>query len=52
MHFVPSLFGEFIHAIENEQYQFNDLRWIIFSGEALPVSYFKNGLIGTDNPFV
>ncbi|WP_041710818.1 non-ribosomal peptide synthetase [Clostridium pasteurianum] len=41
MHFVPSLFGEFIHAIEDENYQFNDLRWLIYSGEALPMSFMQ-----------
>ncbi|MFT8314183.1 MAG: amino acid adenylation domain-containing protein [Clostridium sp.] len=41
MHFVPSLFGEFIHAIEDEDYQFNDLRWLIYSGEALPMSFMQ-----------
>ena len=41
MHFVPSLFGEFIHANENSDSQFNDLRWLIFSGEALPISFIQ-----------
>lgn len=36
IHFVPSLFAEFVHAIEDEPIAFPDLRWIIFSGEALP----------------
>lgn len=35
MHFVPSLFGEFVNAIHDDDYNFNDLRWLIFSGEAL-----------------
>ena len=41
MHFVPSLFGEFIHALENESYRFSQLRWLIFSGEALPVPFVQ-----------
>lgn len=41
MHFVPSLFGEFVHAIEDESYAFNDLRWLIFSGEALPIPFIQ-----------
>lgn len=41
MHFVPSLFGEFIHAIEYDNYKFNDLRWLIYSGEALPMSFMQ-----------
>ncbi|GAE87152.1 amino acid adenylation domain-containing protein [Acetivibrio straminisolvens] len=41
MHFVPSLFGEFVHALEDENYTFKDLRWLIFSGEALPMSYIN-----------
>lgn len=36
IHFVPSMFAEFVHAIEGEPGAFPDLRWIIFSGEALP----------------
>ncbi|MDT3424985.1 amino acid adenylation domain-containing protein [Paenibacillus forsythiae] len=38
MHFVPSLFGEFVHSLEDEGYAFPKLRWLIFSGEALPLS--------------
>ncbi|RCX09587.1 amino acid adenylation domain-containing protein [Anaerobacterium chartisolvens] len=41
MHFVPSLFGEFINAIEGDSYDFSGLRWLIFSGEALPMSYIQ-----------
>lgn len=41
MHFVPSLFGEFIHALANESWQFPDLRWLIFSGEALPAAFIQ-----------
>ncbi|WP_026883488.1 non-ribosomal peptide synthetase [Clostridium akagii] len=37
MHFVPSLFGEFVNALEDDDYNFNNLRWLIFSGEALPM---------------
>ena len=36
MHFVPSLFGEFVRAIGNDTGEFRELRWLIFSGEALP----------------
>ncbi|WP_219884544.1 non-ribosomal peptide synthetase [Merismopedia glauca] len=39
MHFVPSLFGEFIQAMERENQAFPHLRWLIFSGEALPVAF-------------
>ena len=38
MHFVPSLFGEFVNALEDDDYNFKDLRWLIFSGEALPMA--------------
>ncbi|QWU18296.1 non-ribosomal peptide synthetase [Paenibacillus sophorae] len=38
MHFVPSLFGEFVNSLEDEAYTFPDLRWLIFSGEGLPLS--------------
>lgn len=41
MHFVPSLFGEFINALENETWTFPQLRWLIFSGEALPMSFIQ-----------
>ncbi|NJK48257.1 amino acid adenylation domain-containing protein [Candidatus Gracilibacteria bacterium] len=41
MHFVPSLFGEFIGALEDEFWTFPDLRWLIFSGEALPLSFIQ-----------
>ncbi|AQR95352.1 non-ribosomal peptide synthetase [Clostridium saccharoperbutylacetonicum] len=37
MHFVPSLFGEFVNSLEDDDYEFKDLRWLIFSGEALPM---------------
>jgi len=37
MHFVPSLFGEFVNSLEDDDYTFKDLRWLIFSGEALPM---------------
>ncbi|NJO59427.1 MAG: amino acid adenylation domain-containing protein [Richelia sp. RM2_1_2] len=42
MHFVPSLFGEFCNALEDETWSFPDLRWLIFSGEALPVNFIRN----------
>ncbi|MBU3112556.1 non-ribosomal peptide synthetase [Clostridium lacusfryxellense] len=41
MHFVPSLFGEFVNALEDDNYNFVDLRWLIFSGEALPMSIMQ-----------
>lgn len=41
MHFVPSLFGEFCSALEAEAWTFPDLRWLIFSGEALPVPFIQ-----------
>lgn len=41
MHFVPSLFGEFVHALDQEDFNFIHLRWMIFSGEALPMSYIQ-----------
>jgi amino acid adenylation domain-containing protein len=41
MHFVPSLFGEFINALEDETWSFPDLRWLIFSGEALPTAFIQ-----------
>ncbi|MCE3199739.1 amino acid adenylation domain-containing protein [Paenibacillus sonchi] len=37
MHFVPSLFGEFVDSLEDESYTFPALRWLIFSGEGLPL---------------
>lgn len=41
MHFVPSLFGEFISALSEESWAFPDLRWLIFSGEALPLPFIQ-----------
>lgn len=41
MHFVPSLFGEFINALVDESWEFPDLRWLIFSGEALPAAFIQ-----------
>lgn len=41
MHFVPSLFGEFISALSDETWTFPDLRWLIFSGEALPLPFIQ-----------
>ncbi|MGY6646622.1 MAG: amino acid adenylation domain-containing protein [Salinarimonas sp.] len=37
MHFVPSLFTEFVNAACQEKLDLPDLRWLVFSGEALPV---------------
>jgi amino acid adenylation domain-containing protein len=41
MHFVPSLYGEFLSAIEQQPIDFPTLRHLIFSGEALPVAYVR-----------
>ncbi len=38
MHFVPSMFSEFVAAMYNETTMFPTLRWLVFSGEALPVT--------------
>lgn len=35
-HFVPSSFGEFVNATETDKLELDSLRWLIFSGEALP----------------
>jgi fengycin family lipopeptide synthetase B len=35
-HFVPSTFGEFVNATEADTLKLDSLRWLIFSGEALP----------------
>lgn len=37
-HFVPSMFGEFVNSLADENHTFPDLRWLIFSGEALPTA--------------
>ncbi len=37
-HFVPSMFTEFVQAHLTHPTPFPDLKWLIFSGEALPVS--------------
>ncbi|MEQ9355858.1 amino acid adenylation domain-containing protein [Coleofasciculus chthonoplastes] len=44
MHFVPSLFGEFINALEGEGFTFPHLRWLFFSGEALPIPFIHKWL--------
>ncbi|BBA34916.1 hypothetical protein sS8_2973 [Methylocaldum marinum] len=41
MHFVPSLFGEFLIAMDNKSPRCEHLRWLIFSGEALPVAHVQ-----------
>lgn len=41
-HFVPSMFSEFVNAITDEEHQFPNLRWLIFSGEALPTATVQN----------
>jgi amino acid adenylation domain-containing protein len=41
MHFVPSLFGEFLNALEGGSTTFPHLRWLVFSGEALPISFIQ-----------
>ena len=50
MHFVPSLFGEFLNALEDEDSVFPHLKWLIFSGEALPIPFIQTWLdrYGTD----
>jgi amino acid adenylation domain-containing protein len=38
MHFVPSMFGEFLNALAGDAVEpFPALRWVVLSGEALPV---------------
>jgi fengycin family lipopeptide synthetase B len=44
LHFVPSLFGEFLEALSNKSHEFPDLRWLIFSGEALPIPFIQQWL--------
>ncbi|WP_309731240.1 non-ribosomal peptide synthetase [Chamaesiphon sp. OTE_75_metabat_556] len=44
LHFVPSLFGEFLEALEDKSNEFPDLRWLIFSGEALPMPFIQQWL--------
>lgn len=44
VHFVPSLFGEFLNALAAESPDFPALRWLIFSGEALPASFIEQWL--------
>ncbi len=41
MHFVPSLFGEFLNTIDHQPTEFPNLRQLVFSGEALPVAYVR-----------
>lgn len=41
MHFVPSMFNEFVHALGEGKQDFSALRWLIFSGEALAVATIK-----------
>jgi amino acid adenylation domain-containing protein len=40
MHFVPSLFAEFVASLDDGA-AFPDLRWLVFSGEALPASAIR-----------
>jgi amino acid adenylation domain-containing protein len=40
MHFVPSLFAEFVASLDDGT-AFPDLRWLVFSGEALPASAIR-----------
>ncbi|WP_310418520.1 condensation domain-containing protein, partial [Chamaesiphon sp. OTE_8_metabat_110] len=44
LHFVPSLFGEFLEALEDKSTEFPHLRWLIFSGEALPMPFIQQWL--------
>lgn len=41
MHFVPSLFGEFLNAVEAQTIAFPALRQLVFSGEAMPVTHVR-----------
>lgn len=41
VHFVPSLFGEFLRAMREESYAFDGIRWIAFVGEALPAPFVR-----------
>ncbi len=41
MHFVPSLFGEFLNAVEPQIIAFPALRQLVFSGEAMPVAHVR-----------
>ncbi|MGR8931280.1 MAG: amino acid adenylation domain-containing protein [Gammaproteobacteria bacterium] len=40
-HFVPSMFTEFANSIFADHRQFASLRWLIFSGEALPTAIMQ-----------
>lgn len=46
MHFVPSLFNAFVNAVGHEDLGLTDLRWLIFSGEALGVKPVRNWMLG------
>ncbi|WP_262692325.1 non-ribosomal peptide synthetase [Kordiimonas aestuarii] len=43
LHFVPSMFGEFLSILEADtpHAPFSDLRWVVLSGEALPVAQVR-----------
>jgi len=50
MHFVPSLFGEFLAAVEDDPAAaFPALRQLVFSGEALPVAYVRRWMLRFGN---
>lgn len=41
VHFVPSMFGEFIRAMRDEDATFDRVRWIAFAGEAIPAPFVR-----------
>ncbi len=41
IHFVPSMFGEFIRAMRDEDTTFDRVRWIACAGEALPAPFVR-----------
>ncbi|WP_313918052.1 amino acid adenylation domain-containing protein [Tahibacter sp.] len=41
VHFVPSMFGEFIRAMRDEDVTFERVRWIAFAGEAIPAPFVR-----------
>lgn len=41
VHFVPSMFGEFLRAMREETVSFDRVRWIAFAGEAIPAPFVR-----------
>lgn len=41
VHFVPSMFGEFLRAMREETCSFEHIRWIAFAGEAIPAPFVR-----------